>query len=207
MIGFSADESTQTLTPAAGEPAAAARPRVRTAGLAAGQVEDDGLHALPRRRGVGPPRPAEVAERSHGFPGKVVGGEPVVVHDGEGQAGEAVSVVFGADVAARHRGGDQGTRGGRGADRRRRDSQVKELVEDGVQRLQLDLRALTLGRGEEVVRTQLHDDKGVAQTCGGGTGVRPKPSRQNAATLPLASSAMMSAACRISTVSLCSGAS
>lgn len=45
-----------------------------------------------------------------------------------------------------------------------------------MQRLQLDLRALTLGHGEEVVRTELHDDKRVAQPCTGKTGV-PEPSR------------------------------
>lgn len=52
---------------------------------------------------------------------------------------------------------------------RRRDSQVEELVEDRVQRLQLDLCALTLGHGEEVVGAELHDDERVAQTCGGQT--------------------------------------
>lgn len=79
----------------------------RTAGFAAGQVEDDGLDALARGRGAGSPRPAEVAERSHGFPGEVVGGEPVVVHHGEGQAGVPVPVLLRADVAARH-GGEGG---------------------------------------------------------------------------------------------------
>lgn len=62
--------------------------------------------------------------------------------------------------------------GGQEANGRRRHSQVKEFVEDRVQGLQLDLRALTLGHGEEVVRTQLHDDKWVAQTCRGKAGVR-----------------------------------
>lgn len=64
-------------------------------------MEDYGLDALAGRRGVGSARPAEVAERGHGLAGKVVGGEPVVVHHSEGQAGEPVSVVLGADVAAR----------------------------------------------------------------------------------------------------------
>lgn len=141
-------------------------------------MKDDGLDALAARRGVGSPRPAEVTERSHGFTGEVVGGEPVVVHHGKGQTGEAVSVVFGTDVAGRHRGGHQRARKVRKTDRRRRDSQVKELVEDRVQRLQFDLRALTLGHGEEVVRTELHDDKGVAQTCTGRTGVRQNSSHQ-----------------------------
>lgn len=166
-MGFSADESRQTLTPASQTAGGCSRGelRLRTAGLAARQMQDDGLDALARRRGVGSPRPAEVTERSHGFAGKVVGGEPVVVHHRKGQAGEAVSVVLGTDVAGRQRGGDQ--RAPSETRRTRRHSQVKELVEDRVQRLQLDLRALTLGHGEEVVRTELHDDKGVAQTCGG----------------------------------------
>lgn len=72
----------------------------RTAGFVARQVQDDGLNALPGRGGVGSPRPAEVAERRHGFPGEVVGGEPVVVHHGEGQTREPVSVLFGTHVAA-----------------------------------------------------------------------------------------------------------
>lgn len=42
--------------------------------------------------------------------------------------------------------------------------QVKELVEHWVQSLQLDLSALALGQGEEVVGAQLHDDKRVTQT-------------------------------------------
>lgn len=70
-------------------------------------MKDDGLDALARRRGVGSPRPAEVTERSHGFTSKVVGGEPVVVHYGKGQTGEAVSVLLRTDVAGRHRGIDQ----------------------------------------------------------------------------------------------------
>lgn len=75
---------------------------IRTAGFTARQVEDGGLDALPGWRGVRSPRPAEVAERGHGFTGKVVGGQPVVVHHSEGQAGEPVSVLFRADVAGRH---------------------------------------------------------------------------------------------------------
>lgn len=43
-------------------------------------------------------------------------------------------------------------------------AQVEELVEHWVQGLQLDLSALALGQGEEVVRAQLHDDKRVTQT-------------------------------------------
>lgn len=183
---------------------------VRTAGLAARQMQDGGLDALAGWRGVGSSRPAEVAERSHGLAGEVVGGEPVVVHDGEGQTGEPVSVLLRTDVAGGHGGGGHRSEGARGRDanRRRRDSQVEELVEDRVQRLQLDLRALTLGHGEEVVGTELHDDKRVAQPCTGETGSsRIRENREGGAGLPLASSAMMSAACRISTVSLCSGAS
>lgn len=64
-------------------------------------MEDDRLDALPGWRGVGSAGPAEVAERRHSLAGKVVGGEPVVVHHSEGQAGEPVAVVLGADVAAR----------------------------------------------------------------------------------------------------------
>lgn len=86
--------------------------QVRTAGLAPRQMQDGGLDALARRRGVGSPRPAEVTERSHGFTGEVVGGEPVVVHDGEGQAGEAVSVLLRTDVAGGHGGRDQRAREG-----------------------------------------------------------------------------------------------
>lgn len=41
---------------------------------------------------------------------------------------------------------------------------MKELVEHRVQRFQFDLRALTLGRGEQVVRAELHDDERVTQT-------------------------------------------
>lgn len=85
---------------------------LRTAGFAARQVQDDGLDALSGQGRVGPPWPAEVAERSHGFARKVVGGEPVVVHHREGQAGEAVAVVLGTHVAAGHAGwsGDRGQR-------------------------------------------------------------------------------------------------
>lgn len=73
-----------------------------TAGFTARQVEDDGLDALAGWRGVRSPGPAEVAEGSHGFSGEVVGGEPVVVHHSEGQAGKPVSVLLGTDVATRY---------------------------------------------------------------------------------------------------------
>lgn len=46
-------------------------------------------------------------------------------------------------------------------------SQVKELIEHRVQRLQLHLCALTFGHWEKVVRTELHYDKRVTQTLGG----------------------------------------
>lgn len=65
-------------------------------------MKDEGLDTLAGRGGVGSPRPAEVAERSHGLTGEVIGGEPVVVHHREGQAGETVAVLFGTDVAGRH---------------------------------------------------------------------------------------------------------
>lgn len=86
---------------------------VRTAGFAARQMQDGGLDALAGRRGVGSSRPAEVTERSHGFTGEVVGGEPVVVHDGEGQTGEAVSVLLRTDVAGGQGGIDQRAHEGR----------------------------------------------------------------------------------------------
>lgn len=54
-------------------------------------------------------------------------------------------------------------------------AQVKELVEHWVQGLQLDLSALALGQGEEVVRAQLHDDKRVAQTLQATRQVRGTP--------------------------------
>lgn len=94
-------------------------------------------------------------------------------------------------------------------------SQVEELIKHRVQRLKLHLCALTLGHREEVMRTELHYDKWVAETCGRPekwleiSTLKEQPSfdRRFFTVLPLASSAMMSAACRISTVSLCSGAS
>lgn len=113
-MGFSGDQTKHTLTPGWAGPGRArgGGGELRTAGFAARQVQDDGLDALSGRGGVGPPRPAEVAERSHSFARKVVGGEPVVVHHREGQAGEAVAVVLGTHVAAGHAGwsGDRGQR-------------------------------------------------------------------------------------------------
>jgi len=94
-------------------------------------------------------------------------------------------------------------------------SQMKEFIEHRVQRFQFHLCTLTLGQWKEMVRTKLHYNEGVAQTC-----KRPVKGtyqlfnfkknlkeKQIHTILPLASSAIISAACRISTVSLCSGAS
>lgn len=78
---------------------------VFTTRFTARQVQDGWLDTLASRRGVRSPRPAEVAERSHGFPSKVVGGEPVVVHHSEGQTGKPMSVLLRTDVAARDTGG------------------------------------------------------------------------------------------------------
>ena len=62
-------------------------------------MEDDWLDALAGGRGVGPAGPAEVTEGGQGFPGEVVGGEPVVVHDGECQTRKPVSVLLGTHLA------------------------------------------------------------------------------------------------------------
>lgn len=75
---------------------------IRTTGLTARQVENDGLDAFAGWWGVWSPWPAEVTERSHGFTGKVVSGKPVVVHHSEGQTGKPVSVLFRTDMAGRH---------------------------------------------------------------------------------------------------------
>ncbi len=74
-----------------------------TAGFTARQVENDRLDALAGCWGCRSPRPTEVAERSHGFTGEVVGGKPVIIHHSEGQTGKPVSVLFRTDVAGRHR--------------------------------------------------------------------------------------------------------
>lgn len=134
-----------------------------TAGFTARQVEDGWLDTLPCRRRVWSAGPAEVAERSHGFTGEVVGGEPVVVHHSEGQTGESVSVLFRTHMAGRH-GGQISSRNMRKRQRQNLHSQVKEFVEHGVQRLELHLCALTLCDREEVVRAELHDDKRITQT-------------------------------------------
>lgn len=42
-------------------------------------------------------------------------------------------------------------------------SQVKKLIKNWVQGFELYLGALTPSRGEQMVRTQLHDDKWVAE--------------------------------------------
>lgn len=42
-------------------------------------------------------------------------------------------------------------------------SQVKKLVKNRVQGFELHLGALTPSHGEQMVRTQLHDDKWVAE--------------------------------------------
>lgn len=44
------------------------------------------------------------------------------------------------------------------------DSQIKKFIKHWVQCFQFHLRALTLGHGEKMVRTELHYDEGVTQT-------------------------------------------
>ena len=82
-----------------------------TAGFTARQVENDRLDALAGWWGVRSPRPAEVAERSHGFSGEVVGGKPVIVHHSEGQTRKPVSVLLRTDVTGRHRNQTNQTNG------------------------------------------------------------------------------------------------
>lgn len=72
-----------------------------TTGFAAGQVQNDGLDILSCSRGVGSPRPAEVAEWSDSFSSKVVGRQPVIVHHSEGQTGVPVPVLFRTDMTGR----------------------------------------------------------------------------------------------------------
>lgn len=74
-----------------------------TTWFTARQVENDRRDALAGWWGIWSPWPAEVAERSHGFTGEVVGGKPVIIHYSEGQTGKPVSVLFRTDMAGRHK--------------------------------------------------------------------------------------------------------
>lgn len=58
-------------------------------------------------------------------------------------------------------------------------SQIEELIKYWVQGLELHLGALALGHGEEVVGTELHDDKGVTQPCVAQEGERERERNRN----------------------------
>lgn len=57
-------------------------------------------------------------------------------------------------------------------------SQIEELIKYWVQGLELHLGALALGHGEEVVGTELHDDKGVTQPCVAQEGEREREKQE-----------------------------
>lgn len=62
-------------------------------------MQDDRLKGLSSRRGARSARPAEVTQWGHSLAGKIVGGQPVIVHHSEGQTGTSVSVLLWADMA------------------------------------------------------------------------------------------------------------
>ena len=136
-----------------------------TLGSRPAQVQDDRLAGPCTPSHLGPRDTANAAQAQGCLPRKVVGRQPVMVHDGEQHAGATAAAGLCGHGAAGGRGGwwssgallpTPGRQGGEGH------SQVEELVVHGVQRPALDLGPLAADQREKVRRTQLHDHKGVA---------------------------------------------
>lgn len=99
------------------------------------------------------------------FPSKVIGGQPVVVHNREQHTGPAAAACL-----RRHRAVDRAVRSllrpygtGRGHSRPGRHSQVEELVIHRVQCPSFDLGPLAADQWEEVWWTKLHNHEGITQ--------------------------------------------
>lgn len=146
------------------------RPRPAGSSLTLGsrpaQVQRDRLAGPRAPSHLGPRDAANAAQAQGCLPREVVGGQPVMVHDGEQHAGATAAAGLCWHGAARWaRGGrwlsgallpTPGRQSGEGH------SQVEELVVHGVQRPALDLGPLAADQREKVRRAQLHDHKGVA---------------------------------------------
>ena len=137
-----------------------------TLGSGPAQVQGDRLPGPRAPSHLGPRDAANAAQAQGCLPREVVGGQPIVVHDGEQHAGAPAAAGLCGHGAGGGGGGwwSPGTLllapDGQG---REGHSQVEELVVHGVQRSALDLGPLTADQREKVRRAQLHDHKGVAQ--------------------------------------------
>lgn len=107
----------------------------------------------------------DTAQAKGCFPSKVIGGQPVVVHNREQHTGPAAAACL-----CRHRAVDRAVRSllqpygtGRGHSRPGRHSQVEELIVHRVQCPGFDLGPLASDQWEEVWWTKLHNHKRVTQ--------------------------------------------
>lgn len=125
-------------------------------------MQDDGLKGLSSRCGTRPARPAEVTQWGNSLASEIISGQPIIVHHSEGQTGTPVPVLLRADMAVKKQMGSKSCLGCR-LRQLMWYSQVKKLIKNRMQGFELHLGALTPSRGEQMVRTQLHDDKWVAE--------------------------------------------
>lgn len=99
------------------------------------------------------------------FPSKVIGGQPVVVHNREQHTGPAAAACLrrhgAVDRAVRSLLWPYGT--GRGHSRPGRHSQVEKLIIHRVQCPSFDLGPLAADQWEEVWWTKLHNHEGITQ--------------------------------------------